>query len=197
MSKQNLCWLFRTSCKVQEFGWGTMQSKNLLGWDVIVWLQYLFSLITLLFNQHETTFMAKALNDLAHVPMCSTKKSNKIRGLMVTIACTWRQLVHAVPKPRAKTSKNSWMKPFGINTSPLYKGVFVCACACLRECMPNVEQNTNICNRECDLKCKQLEINHSPRKCVRAFTRRGGAEGEERSVWGWWGRRWGRQGFTH
>lgn len=129
--------------------------------------------------------MAKALNDLAHVPKhtCRTKKK---RGLMVTIAYTWRQLVHAVPKPRAKTSKNSWMKLFGINTSPLYKCVSVCVCACLHKCTPNVEWNTNICNGEYDLKCKQLEINHSPRKCVRAFTRRGAdtAEGEERRVCG-------------
>lgn len=126
------------------------------------------------------------------LPMCPNTHAepSQKKGLMATIASTWRQLVHAVPKPRAKTSKNSWMKLFGINTSPLYKCVSVCVCACLRKCTANVEWNTNICNGgECDLKCKQLEINHSPRKCVRAFTRRGGAdtaEGEERRVCGWW-----------
>lgn len=106
--------------------------------------------MNLLFNQNETAFMAKALADLAHVPKNTQKKIIKMRLNSNSNNCHLEAItvVHAVPKPRAKTSKNSWMKLFGINTSLLYKWVSVCVCACLRKRMPNVESNTNICNRE-------------------------------------------------
>lgn len=44
--------------------------------------------------------MAKALNDLAHVPKHTHAEK---KSLMLKIAPTWRQLAHAAPKLRAKT----------------------------------------------------------------------------------------------
>ncbi len=72
------------------------------------------------------------------------------------------------------------MKLFGINSPKCTNAsLFVPVHDCVNQCRTwSRVQHL----QQCNLKCKQLQNDHSPKKCVHAFTRRGGedtAESEE------------------
>lgn len=78
-------------------------------------------------------------------------ENNKKKGLTVTITSTKNQLVGALPKRKANT--------FWLWTNSV----------CLRLGMSTWQTQRGTSAVE-DQKCKQSEINHSPRKCLHAFT---------------------------
>lgn len=94
------------------------------------------------------------------LPTCPNTHAEK-KSLMLKIAPTWRQLAHAAPKLRAKTFEKFLDETFLASTRSCCTSVSLFVPVHARR---NARRQTSAA-AECDLKCKQLQINHSPGKC--------------------------------